>query len=78
MVMRKIFFGTIVFSSLAFLDACGSSGSSGSDGTAGDKGDTGETGSISLPSADDKLSKLDIEKEKLLYFSELIKKRGHL
>jgi len=60
MVMRKIFFGSIVFFSVAFLAACGggSSGSAGSTGAtgaagaagaAGATGATGATGSISLP-----------------------------
>ena len=55
MGMRKIFFGTIVFFSLAFLAACGggsgSSGSAGSDGAAGAAGAdgaAGATGSITV------------------------------
>ena len=54
MSMHKIFFGTIVFFSLAFLSACGggggsgSSGAAGSAGSAGADGAAGATGSIAL------------------------------
>ncbi len=50
MGMRKIFFGTIVFFSLAFLAACGS-GSSGSKGADGADGAAGTAGTISVPTA---------------------------
>jgi len=55
--MHKIFFGTIVFFSVAFLAACGggssgSSGAGGAAGAAGADGATGATGSIAVPSAD--------------------------
>ena len=55
MVMRKMFFGTIVFFSLAFLAACGSggSGSSGATGATGAAGAAGSDGSISVPSDSD-------------------------
>ncbi len=56
MGMHKIFVGTIVFFSLAFLAACGggsgsagSTGATGATGDAGAKGDTGLTGSIAVP-----------------------------
>ena len=55
MSMQKIFFGTIVFFSLAFLAACGgggsgSSGAAGADGAAGSTGATGATGAgVALP-----------------------------
>jgi len=53
MSMHKIFFGTIVFFSLAFLAACGgggsgSSGAAGTAGTAGADGAAGATGSIAV------------------------------
>ena len=56
MSMHKIFFGTIVFFSLAFLAACGGGGSAGSTGAAGADGAAGTAGTISVPSADSNLS----------------------
>ena len=61
MSMHKIFFGTIVFLSLAFLAGCGgggsgSSGAAGAAGAAGADGATGATGSIAVPSADANLA----------------------
>ena len=47
MSMHKIFFGTIVFFSLAFLAACGGGGS----GSSGATGATGAAGTIAVPSA---------------------------
>jgi hypothetical protein len=53
MSMHKMFFGTIVFLSTAFLAACGSgSGSSGAAGAAGEAGAAGAAGTIAVPSAD--------------------------
>ncbi len=49
MSMHKIFFGTIVFFSLAFLAACGGSGGSGSTGATGAAGAAGAAGTISVP-----------------------------
>lgn len=51
MSMQKIFFGTIVFFSLAFLAACGGggSGSSGAAGAKGDAGADGAPGTIAVP-----------------------------
>ena len=55
MSMHKIFFGTIVFFSLAFLAACGGggSGSSGATGAAGAAGADGAAGTIAVPGAGD-------------------------
>jgi len=58
MVMRKIFFGSIVFFSLAFLAACGggsgssgATGATGATGAAGADGSSGSGGSGSVPTA---------------------------
>ena len=55
MSMHKIFFGTIVFFSLAFLAACGGGGS-GSAGSTGATGAAGAAGTIAVPSAEDDLA----------------------
>jgi hypothetical protein len=52
--MHKIFFGTIVFFSLAFLAACGGGG--GSAGSTGATGADGAAGTIAVPSADSDLA----------------------
>jgi len=64
MGMHKIFVGTIVFFSLAFLAACGgggsgsagSTGAAGTNGTNGTNGNNGTDGSISVPSTDSDLA----------------------
>jgi hypothetical protein len=62
MSMHKIFFGTIVFFSLAFLAACGGGGS-GSSGATGAAGAAGADGTIAVPSADSDLTLTDMEKD---------------
>jgi hypothetical protein len=56
--MHKIFFGTIVFFSLAFLAACGGggSGSTGATGATGAAGSAASGGGGSVPDADSDLA----------------------